>query len=292
MKRTAALVWLALVIVGCGDGGSGSSDTTVTTTPVVITTTEPSTSPATTTLPIGEDQLVLRIETTGGLLPAGFLVSEIPEFSLFGDGRVITEGPQIAIFPPPALPNLQATQLSDAEMQTVLQAAADAGLAGADAHFDYPLVEDAPTTYFTMVTDGITHSVNAYALDFEDSGQLDPATAAARKRLSQFRTSALNIAGRVGSQPYEFDRLAVYGEVGEPGAPPDLRDWPLGDLGTELADTGLGALRCALFSGEDLQILLPALQQASTETAWQSEGLIYRVYLRPLLPDESGCRIV
>ena len=293
MAATIALgSLLAVTFAGCGEERVNSTIATTTTQPSVTTsTTATPTSIPDTTTPAGADDLVLRIETTGGFVPPGFLVTEIAEFSLFGDGRVITVGPQIEIFPPPALANLLFTQLTDSELRTVLQAAADAGLAGDDIHFDYPLVADAPTTYFTLVTDGVTHSVSAYALGFESAGQLDPAPAAARQRLARFRARALDIAGQIGSsQPYGFERVAVYGEVADAGEPPDVRDWPLDDLGNALADTGLGVFRCAVFSGEDLRVLLPELERASTATTWQSEGLTYVVYLRPLLPDEAGCR--
>ena len=50
------------------------------------------------------DDLVLRIDVSGGFLAPGVALTHLPMFSLYGDGRVIREGPQIEIYPQPALP--------------------------------------------------------------------------------------------------------------------------------------------------------------------------------------------
>src|SRR5262245_18411153 len=55
--------------------------------------------------PTGTDELVLRVEVTGRCVPPQVTLSELPQFSLYGDGRVITTGPVIQIYPAPALPN-------------------------------------------------------------------------------------------------------------------------------------------------------------------------------------------
>ena len=52
----------------------------------------------------GPNNLVLRIDTSGGFVSPAFTMGQIPGFSLFGDGRVITTGAQIEIYPQPALP--------------------------------------------------------------------------------------------------------------------------------------------------------------------------------------------
>lgn len=54
--------------------------------------------------PSEHDALVLRIETSGGLLPPFALVTELPELSVYGDGTVIVLGPQILIYPPRHFP--------------------------------------------------------------------------------------------------------------------------------------------------------------------------------------------
>src|SRR6185312_17432162 len=57
--------------------------------------------------PYAPDQLVLRVAYTGGFVTPQVVVSRLPLVSVYGDGRVLTEGPTPAIYPGPALPNLQ-----------------------------------------------------------------------------------------------------------------------------------------------------------------------------------------
>lgn len=118
--------------------------------------------------PQGADDVVVRIENTGGFVPQEFLVTHMPVFSLYGDGRAITEGPQIMIYPGPALPNLQMGTLTDEGIQLILEAAAEADLLDGDKHYMVDGVADAGTTVFTVTANGVTHTVSAYALNITD----------------------------------------------------------------------------------------------------------------------------
>src|SRR5918999_4386655 len=118
--------------------------------------------------PTGPDQLVLRIDSGGGFVPPEFLLTDLPDLSLLGDGRLVVLGPQIEIYPGPALPNLQVRQLTRDGMQALLEAAREAGLFGPDAHYDNRCVADVPTTTFTLVAEGKTHMISAYALGVGD----------------------------------------------------------------------------------------------------------------------------
>src|SRR2546423_1432222 len=73
-------------------------------------------------------QLVLRIDSCCGFVAREYSLRQLPEFSLLGDGRVFTLGPQIEIYPGPALPNVQAAQVSDEGVRRILASARDAGL--------------------------------------------------------------------------------------------------------------------------------------------------------------------
>jgi hypothetical protein len=59
--------------------------------------------------PTGSDDLVLRIEHVGGFVMMEHLMTRLPVISLTGDGCFVYEGPQIMIYPAPALPNLLVT---------------------------------------------------------------------------------------------------------------------------------------------------------------------------------------
>src|SRR5262245_38353160 len=52
------------------------------------------------------DEVVLRVEYIGGFVAVQTLATRLPFLTVYGDGRVITEGPQILIYPGPALPNV------------------------------------------------------------------------------------------------------------------------------------------------------------------------------------------
>ena len=120
--------------------------------------------------PTGADQLVLRVATGGGFTAPEYQLRLIPEFSLYGDGSIITPGPQIEIYPPPALPSVQTQPVSEDGVQAILQAAIDAGV---DTDHDMTdmgstMVADAATTTFTISVNGATNSFGVYALGMFD----------------------------------------------------------------------------------------------------------------------------
>lgn len=259
--------------------------------------------------PSGSDELVLRIETVGGFVPPSFLLGRVPDLSIFGDGRVIVLGPQIAIFPGPALPNLVTFRLSEAGLQVLLENARAAGLLGPDAHYDYPFIADAPTTSFTVVADGRRHVISAYALSLGGLGepQLDPEVRRARAALAAFQARAFDLRSWLAGEivepetAYDFRSIRQFvtaaGQPDEPGPdqpgdiPPNFIEWPLDVPLAVFGDpmTNLEGTRCGVVTGGDLVTLLPALRDANDLTLWQSGSESYRLTLRPLLPDESGC---
>jgi len=255
----------------------------------------------------GPDQLVLRIDSGGGFVPAEFLLTDLPDLSLLGDGRLVVLGPQIEIYPGPALPNLQVRQLTEEGVQALLEAAREAGLFGPDAHYDNQCVADVPTTTFTLVAEGKTHVISAYALGFGDVDEDETcvgADAAARRKLAEFQELAFGLdtwlpEGSVGPEhEFAFDELRLFVEpasvdsVGDGDIEPTVVDWPLdtplAHFGEPTPDAPAGE-RCGTVSGANLDALMPDLLDANQLTLWDSGGQTYRVFLRPLLPDESGC---
>ncbi len=112
---TSAAVFALVLILGtaaCGTidkppGGDGSSSTS-TSTPGSSSTTTPTSTPdsTTTTLPAGSithptgsADVVLRVSTGGGFVPIEYNYTMTPEFTLYGDGRVIVTGPITAQYP-------------------------------------------------------------------------------------------------------------------------------------------------------------------------------------------------
>lgn len=252
--------------------------------------------------PSGPDELVLRIETVGGSVAPAALLDRLPDASLYGDGRLLTPGAQIAIYPPPALPSVQVIRLDEAAVQRILARAAAAGLLGPDRRLDRPGIADAPTTVVTVVAGGSRHVTSAYALGVGGTGD----ESAERVALAAFRDALLDPRALADPAPpteqLPIERLqvvaspaAVQGSTPEaPSAPLAGRQpWPLpaslASFGVPLA-AGPDA-RCGVLSGADLALALPALRTSSQATTWLSGGRDWRLLVRPLLPDEAGCTL-
>ncbi len=292
MKRsiTATIVGITILVSACASGAGTASPGEASPTPTGIAH------------PTGADELIVRIQLDGGFVAPGYLLTRLPIVSIFGDGRVIVEGPQIMIFPGPALPNLQAFRVSEAGLQRILETARTAGLFGPDRHIDFPGIADAATTTFIVVADGARHEISAYALaEAIDSSGIPAADKAARDALLAFEQQLGDLRSWLGAdvlsadEAYTFTSLRILATPAEPGpegdVPPTFVDWPLAPLagiGQPLVGRGEGA-RCAVVSGDDLATLRPILEKANQLTFWASEGRTYQIGLRPLLPDESGC---
>jgi len=252
--------------------------------------------------PTRADQLVLRLEYQGGFVPYEYNLKRVPGWSLFGDGTVIVEGPVIEIYPGPAMPNLLAFTLTEEAVQTILEAARDAGLLDGDASYGYPCIADAADTVFTVSAGGTTSVVSAYALEFSDPAMNDACPdvdTEARAKLLEFSRMIGDLQswlpeGSIGvEQPYDPTEMRVFvlPYQGEPDLPQGETEWPLSQplvaFGEPVADGN--EARCGVVSGDDLAELLPLAQQANELTPWTSGGEQYRLIFRPLLPDEHTC---
>jgi hypothetical protein len=251
--------------------------------------------------PTGAGDLIVRVHLGGGFVPVDYTLREIPFFSIYGDGRLITLGPQIEIYPGPALPNLLVTQISEEGIQAILEAARDAGLLGPDRRYDHPGIADAHTTTFTVVAEGRTHVVSAYALGFDEqpAGLISQEDLEARQKLNDFQMKLGDLGswlpeGSVGEEePFSFDELRIFVRDQAPRddalEQPELR-WPLSpglaDFGAVLPDLDI---RCGSVQGSDLDALMPLAQEANELTPWRNDDHLYGLIFRPLLPDESGC---
>jgi hypothetical protein len=256
--------------------------------------------------PTGANDLVLRMATGGGFVTLETNLRAIPNVSLYGDGRLITQGPVIEIYPGPAMPNLQVAQLTEEGVQAILAEAEKAGLLGKDATYDYPCVADLPTTTFTVNANGATHTVSAYALGFETgttgaTGGCGDASidTEARAQLAAFSAKLGDLRswlpeGSIGDdQSYTPTELRIYVRpyIDNPELEQQPTEWPLStplaSFGT--ADKNLDETRCGVVSGDDLETLLPLANAANELTPWTSDAKDYALIFRPLLPDEHGC---
>jgi hypothetical protein len=252
--------------------------------------------------PTGADQLILRVSYQGGFVAYEYTLGTTPFWSLFGDGTLIVPGPQIEIYPGPALPNLTATPVSEDGIQAILQAAEDAGLMDGDQNYVDMCIADAATTVFTTTADGKTSVVSAYALDAgQPTGTCgDGKDAAARAKLAAFQTKLTDLqswlpADSLGTErPYDPTemRVDVLPYQGDTELPQEAIAWPLDvplDGFGETVPNAPAATRCGVVTGEDLTRLLAAAKDANALTPWTSGGTEYQLIFRPLLPDEHTC---
>lgn len=251
----------------------------------------PSPSSASPALPRGDaDDLVLRVESVGGFVPADRRVGEEPTISIYADGRAVFPGPVIAIFPGPALPNWQVGMLSPAQLSSLGAKAAAAGVvAGTD--FGTPGVADAPAT---RVTVGDV-SVRAEALQEarEDDAQLTAAQQQARKKLLAFVNELNDLTAGLTPVAYRPTTLAgivqPYQNDGDNSLPlPEKIAWPGPALPGEKILEGT-EITCVLAMGPQLDAVWQAASKANTRTRWTSAGKTWSVRFRPLLPDETTC---
>jgi len=244
--------------------------------------------------PARADALVLRIERAGGLMAPQQMPGKLPLISLYGDGRLITQGPQIAIYPPPALPNVQVQQVDRVKVNALLAKADAAGIhPGLDV--GQPMVADAPTTWITVVSGAGARTLAVVGLTeaAKNDPRLTPAQREARAKVAGFVKEVIDLPAAKGTpegQPYRPAAVAALASrwVRPSDGPAErLRpvDWP----GPALPGTPLGTVGCVTVSGADAAKVLAAAADATTVTPWRSGGKIWTVRFRPLLPDETGC---
>jgi hypothetical protein len=250
--------------------------------------------------PHGADQLVLRIDTSGGFVAPQQTLQQMPSFSLYGDGRAITQGAQTEIYPGPALPSVVVTSITSSGVRSIVEDAVGAGL-GESHSYTTMTVSDMPTTTFTLNVNGDTHVTRVYALGAGSSGpgmsREERKARAALERLSSEMTDLQRAlpAGSVGpDRSYAPEGLRVFVQPYEHQRDPMLHEpavaWP---LSTPLAsfgeETSTPGIRCGALTGADARQLLDTGGSANQLTPWTSEGKQYSLTFRVLLPDEQGC---
>jgi hypothetical protein len=283
----AVLALFALVAVGCTAPSGPSASPGAPATPGATATPAPSPSP------VGNaDVAVIRIEQTPGMLPPWESMRWYPYVALYGDGRLIMQGPQVDMYPGPALPNLQVTHFSQHAVEQALVWAAEAGLRGEDRQLG-PMILDAGELLFSVTTPAGTHRTSVTDISVDD-----PAINALREFQDVMTSLATWLPEDVASEsaPFQFDRLRVISFPADPQSLPDPAfattvDWP---LDSDLATLGVSwsepaQYRCFELAGDDLATALPVFAAANELTLYESADVTYQLYLHPLLPDDEAC---
>lgn len=250
----------------------------------------------------GHDDLLVRIALEGGFVPLEWNLTNLPTFSLYGDGTITQPGAQIEIYPGPALPAISTRTVDEAGIQAILREALDAtdGVPADLGDMGSMLVADAATTVITVRADGIERTIEAYALaevpDRPDGMPRD--VFEARQRLSTLveKLGALDPwlpAGSLGEETLyrgEAARLFVsnYRKVDDLHQEPI--GWPIGGSLVGFGEpTQPEGYRCGTVSGDDWTSVRDEASKANQLTPWTDAGERFSILFRPLLPDETGC---
>lgn len=272
VPAVAAAVVLGLA--GCAERGATGS---------------PSASSAPSAVP-ADDGLVLRVEHTGGFVTPSTTLGRLPLASVYADGRVLTEGPVIAIYPAPALPNLQVAELEPDEVQQLVDRAMAAGVAET-GDLGTPPIADAPSTRFMLVTSEGTHVREVYALwETPEGSGLTAEQEEARGRLSDLLT-ALTDPGTTTTPYAPASVAAVVTPWVDPqdGLAQAELPWPGPALPGEPTG-GPPDVTCVTADGAEAEAVLAAAADGNAATPWVTgDGARWTVTFRPLLPDETSC---
>lgn len=316
--RSGLVLTLLIAAAGCGEaegpGGPGPRDPDPGT-----GTDDPSGVPA------EPGDVVLQIAEAGGFVMPGHDFSTVPQLTVYADGRAITHGPQIMIWPPPALPNLQVAQLSEADVEALADAAVAAGLTGEIPEYGQPAIADVPTTTVTITVDGVPYVHAANALEYGgagpglddgelddgglDDGELDglpddgpddgapPDTLGltesqvqARATLAEFITTARDIVDSAAAEQTSAYQVTAFAILGWQATDVAEQTEPEIDVLDWPLDLALESIDdCTIVDGADAQVLLEMLAETNTMAQYDQNGTRYQVFFRPLLPHESTC---
>ncbi|MBM7805601.1 hypothetical protein JOD57_001438 [Geodermatophilus bullaregiensis] len=270
--RVAALV-LLLALAACARGGSGGSGD--------AGATSASGPPP---LPSG---LVLQVAETGGFTTPEELATRLPLVGVYGDGRVLTQGPRIAVWPAPALPNVQVQEVDAATVRDLVDRAVAAGVTET-GDLGQPPLADATTTRFTLVTDEGTAVREVYALAETPDDALTAEQQEGRGRLRDLVDELTGLPGT--TEPFVPQTVAAVVHP-HPGGDPELPQPELPWPGPALPGAPLGAgLTCVSATGQQAADVLAAAAPAKALTPWvAADGSRWSVAFRPVLPHESGC---
>ena len=222
----------------------------------------------------------------------GFLVTEGPSFSLYGDGTVIFR--DSSAVPAEAIGNVspgipyQIVRLTEEQVQALLEFAIGPGGLGI-ARAQYQLaVADFPTATFTLVAAGTRKTVSVNGLGSDaDTG----ADAAVLAELQALKLRLTGFAGDVvGEQPWSPDRFR--GILSDDSFNPPAA-WPWPAISPVDFVKGAGPndpffpIR-TMTPAEVAALGVPGLEGgAQGFTFLGPDGKAYEFRLRPLLPDEA-----
>ncbi len=275
MRDLAVLLLTVGIVVGCSRSGSAASSPG---------------SPAGFALRAWTSQAV---EPVAGFRAGGTSIA-------IDDGRLISHGPMMAIYPGPLLPNLQQRPISDAGIEALIAAARAAGMLDGPTDMTGGLAPGGISAHVLFVIDGIEREVvgdpSRQIVCITTPCEAAPGTpesfAGYWARISD---PAGWLAGELGAEtPFEPERLAILltAPVEDAALQQGIAAWPLEtpmlEFGVDLAGAaGDPPARCGVVEGADLAAALAAFRTANELTRWtDGTGDQLGIVARPLFPGE------
>jgi hypothetical protein len=288
---------LAVTFAACSAGGASPAPSAP---PSGDPSTAPSEAPATGAIDHkrGATDVLLRYGEGGGFMMAGAAATQVPTFTLYGDGTVIFRNPMLG-FPAPqgsvmTSNPMRTAKLSEEQIQELLVLAlGDGGLATARADYANDMVADASTAEFTIDAGGVQKTVSVYALGLETPNGADAQARAAFKELAD-TLSDFDQGGTIPTEVYEPETYRGV-LLESPGMDaPDLRAWPWTDITTEDfttdADPDGIAFPHRTMTTDEIDVLeVQDYEGGFAGLPLQgTDDKLYTMSLRPLLPDDEG----
>ncbi|QXC59761.1 hypothetical protein KSP35_15420 [Aquihabitans sp. G128] len=289
---------LLLGAVGCGaseggvrTGGEGSSTTAgpSTTKPPLVPST-PTTEPDDGPLVLPADQVVWQERSGGGFVPYGAVAAEVPQVTIYGDGRVFVASPGDGYVFGQPIP-LRTGRVAPAALEAFVREVQGSGLfteAGTD--FGTPNVTDGPTTSATFQGSAAAPlTASAYFLGGDFTDGLSKAQLGRRQAFERLVSEASHLAGDLAAWTPDHVRvvdLTTEGQVPD-GAP---AAWPGPALDSFLETSGEpGATRaCGELTG-DAAARAYAAALANGSTTWTADGQVRNLVVAALVPGEEAC---
>ena len=299
LPRSTLLAALVLIVAACSGGGATSSSGAPSSPPSGGPSSAPSPTPGGVGAidhATGATDVILRYEEGGGFMMAGFIATQAPIFTLYGDGTVLFRNlavdfmePVGSIYPNPPF---RTAKLTEEQIQSTLTLAlGDGGLGVARANYQNDMIADAGTAIFTVDAGGIKKTVSVYALGLEGEGVPDALARGAFKKLAD-RLADFDQGGSIATDVYK--PAAYRGILMDGAAAPDQKPWPWADIKPAdfpfPADPNVFQLAQRVLTPADVEKLgFDGAEGGFTGMvlAGPDDGKIYSFSLRPLLPDEK-----
>jgi hypothetical protein len=219
----------------------------------------------------------------------GFIITQAPTFTLYGDGTVIFQpiDTRQNAFDQPHLPWVMG-HLNEEAVQALLGFALTTGrLANAADTYNDGMIADAPTTIFNLNAAGVQKVVSVYALS--DMAQPGP-DAADRQGFWQLAQVLQNFEtqqelGETTTYDPEFYRVTLVEAFGDPVGEPVK--WPWNDLTLDEFPAGDELGGTAVLDREHVAKLME-VPNGGHPGVWalDPDGNAIQFGVRPLLPDE------